>query len=260
VADRRAAFDAARAVACPTCSVEPGQDCRDTSPRPGPLLQERFTHGARLIAGGVLPEPVADAARWIRAREASEQLWAPVLPDATRRLLHDALLRARTRSAAALIREDRRGQFAAGWTDRDQHLAEWAAAVALVIAERPELITGTPPTLRPAAEVLAGVLDPVILADGFTPLVDAHERAQVLARRLVEALEAAGYEVAPRVDRFASLADGGRQVRMPLRGTCGVCSGAVRRHLISDDAEALLGGWFHVEADVAHEPDRVEAP
>jgi hypothetical protein len=200
-----------------------------------------------------MPDPTVDAR--LQAALTRVGVWATVLPEARRRLLYDAYLAVRAKSAARLLEEDRR---ALGWTwgHRDEDLALTAAALAIVVSDHPELITGSRPLRRPPREVLMRVLAAVVFGH------DATRRVEELATLLLEALELDGYEVTVRADRFATLPDDGRRLRIPLRGRCGVCRLEVFRHLEAPmPTEVLIGPWRHageVDGDAGHTAALVE--
>lgn len=204
------------------------------------------------------PAITAWAARLGAAQARSEELWAGVYDEARQRMATDPLLAARVTAAARLVAE-RTGRQSDGLADG---WVRTGAAVALVVAERPELLTGEPPRRRPAVEVLARVLDPLVRVYSFTPATDGHLEALKLARSLLQALELDGYEVAVRADRFASLADDGRTLRIPTLGICGICRGRVYRPADPGHAgEVLIGPWKHQAGDPddgGHAPAGVE--
>lgn len=135
-----------------------------------------------------------------------------------------------------------------------------AAALALLVTERPELITGEAPRGRPPVDVLTRALDPLVRVYGFTPATDGHVEAHKLARGLLGLLEGEGYEVTVRADRFATLAGDPAAVRIPLRGRCGTCRDGVLRGVESSRGEVLVGPWLHVDPSVEalHPPTAVE--
>lgn len=185
-------------------------------------------------------------------RQRIADLWA----EARRRLYFDALLSARVKTVAGVLREERR--TAGGrWDARDEEIAGAAAALALVIAER---LTGQPADRRTPLEVLAGVLAPALLGlTGPLPRTvgGGWQDAEVLARRLLESLEAAGWEVFWRADRFATIADGGRRVRIPTRGRCRTCLLDVERAVEVNDGEVLIDHWRHVDSRAPHRDDAI---
>lgn len=203
-----------------------------------PASEERWFGGSRPGVPDVDPTVLSVLER----QRAASSAWAEVYDEARQRMVTDPLLAARVHTAASLVAErtSRRSDgLADGWV-------RTGAAVALVIAERPELLTGEPPRRRPAVEVLARVLDPLVRVYSFTPATDGHLEALKLARSLLQALALDGYEVAVRADRFASLDhDGSTTVRIPMRGRCAICRGPVTRDLDGGPDELLVGPWHH---------------
>jgi hypothetical protein len=183
----------------------------------------------------------------------SQRLWADVYAEAMDRSRDDPLFAARVKSVAALVR-DRTGRAAGELVDQ---WVRTGAAVALVVAERPELLTGEPTGREPAHQVLARVLLPLARETSFPPQATS-SRADELARTLLNALELAGYEVTVRADRFASMQGDWRQLRIPLRGVCSICRGYVDRSFDGQVGELLIGPWRHrgINADEhgGHEP------
>lgn len=238
-ADQTEVFDKARTVTCPSCGAKPGVPCI------GPLgdAGAGFTHGARLLEAGALPEPDPRIfARVLEARRRPEETAAELYDAARRRLLEDPVLSARVKLALQVI--DVQVAWARHLAGPSRQHATDAAAIALLIAERPELLTGEPPSGEPPAEVIARVIAPAL------PMVPVQE----LTRVVLNALELAGYEVTRRADRFASLERDAAQLRISTRGSCGLCRDEVIRGVSSGRGELLLGPWQHIEPGVLHEP------
>lgn len=261
MADRPDVHAQALEFSCSSCGAAPGTPCAEVGNPPG-----GWTHGARILLtdaakatalidvrlAGDAPPIVASPPAWADQQRS-------VLDAATTRYDRDAVLHRRVHITAELVRRDPYSQFATGWSARDQALARWAASVALVVAERPELLTGQPPVdPRPATQVIAGVLEPVI-----SPYAGARIVPEA-ATAVVNALDLAGYEVTRRADRFAHLDHPGAvTVRIPTRGRCGTCTLEVSRGWQSDPrrGEVLILPWSHIQPgqDDDHVPTDVAA-
>lgn len=161
--------------------------------------------------------------------------------EAARRLHFDPLLSARVKLAARIIN-------AADATGEATH-PDHSAAVALVVAERPELITGELPAGAPPLEVIAGRISAI--ADPARPVSSIRDAAAgVLAALALE-----GYEVGRRADRFATLERDVHEVRIPVRGQCGICRQEVWRSSTVRGPELMVGPWTHVVPDGDRDDD-----
>lgn len=180
-----------------------------------------------------------------RAEETAEDLYRA----AERRLHTDPLFAARVTLARRVLDSVHQRPI-------DGHDAGWArmgAAVALLVAERPELITGESARRRPASDVLAEALARRV--PSALPLSAIREAAG----HLLGALTDAGWDLIRRADRFATLADDGRQVRIPTRGRCLTCYGEVSRGVTGGRGEVLIAAWAHIDPDASHDDAAITA-
>lgn len=187
--------------------------------------------------------PVIDWAPRPRPEETAEDLYVA----AQRRLHTDPLFAARVTLARRVLDSVHSGLPDA----QDRGWARMGAAVALLVAERPELITGDRDRRRPAVDVLAEALARRV--PGSLPLSAVREAAGHLQAALTDA----GWDLIRRADRFATLADDGRQVRIPTRGRCLTCYGEVSRGVTGGRGEVVIGGWAHIDPAAQHRDDAI---